>query len=1076
MKTTRKLFALAFSAITALGATAAVWNATSFPPPNPGPSEQEPVKGIMRAPLNQERAKGLKVFGATMIDYDIVRHYVNYYENQYALDKLSWISREGEKGISQDRRIHSIFAGAYNPDDGNYYAYKVMLYTFEHEPYQWVKVNPRTGEWSVIKEFESHEHASDYLYDMAYSVYDSEMFGLTQSIDGTVTSRIARMNLSDSSMEDYIQLDQYYFAIAFDYDGNLFGIRWKGDDAGNITGTMLDEFDSDFKVKKSTEILVDGKPYVSYFQHGLDFNYSTGELVWSACDMEGKQIMVVIDPDTYQTTNLGNIGYGETMIGLYVPFETATDRLAPAKVDRLSVLRNRDGSETVTLTWRNPSTTWNRKELTDLSEVYIYRDSRDSEPVGKVDAVGKEGKSGRFVDTAPNGVHTYYLRAVNAKGLGVTDSIEGFSGRDVPGKVSDLTVRAIDEGHGVNISWGLPSTGDSEGWYDSNLTYTVTRNPGNVTVAKDIAETSFDDKDIKEAQYYTYTVVPKSVDGEGTPNTSDGILAGSSLVIPFETSFETSNEAARFTSLNAFGVNNQFEYTKGSDGVTPVMRYFYTSDNDNALVSPPLGVEKGKKYHVSWSYELCRYGFTFEDHYNDFRIIAGPSMSYDALTVVAADIKQQLTEKNHEKFTVDGYFEAPEDGEYYVAFQVLTKDKNNEAWIYINNFKITPSPDDDLGVVDVEVPAFVSSADDNYFDVTVYNNGSNPQSNYKVEVGISQLNGTFVPFATTTEVPALAAHEKAVVRVKGHTASTGIQDLQAHVILEGDGFAGNDFSDYKEVEFYDGAPFNFHAVDDASEWEDSSVPFCLFTEHSMSQSIYPAAKFGFDVKEPEIAGLGWEYKSERDIDDVELQILLGQTDQQEYSNDNPEYLGGQTLVYEGTVKLEEGSHWLKVNFPEKSFKVDPTKNLVVTVLCHETDANGSFPTLFKVINSPQTGERHYEKLNHTITYRGNAAYTGGAERLFAANHMAKLHVAVKSDASGIEQVATADLNVILRGKTLSVTGDARTIEVYDLGGRALSRLAVNGSASVELPVSAGVYVVKVTAADGNTVARKIMVR
>lgn len=1075
MKASNKLIALTLTAVTALTGGAAVWKATSFPSRHSADTATE-RKGIMRAPLNQERAKGLKVFGTTQIDYDRIRHFVNYYQNQYMLEKLQWISREDEPGISTIRNFHCIYAGAYNPDDGFYYAYKVKQYTFEYEAYQWLKVDPRTGEWSVITELPRDAHFNDYLYDMAYSVYDGEMFGLTQSNDGTVTSRIAVMDLADSSMKDYVQLKEYYFAMAFDYDGNLYAIRWRHNANGDIIGTNLDEFDGDFNVKKSTEIKVNGAEFLPYYQHGLDFNYTTGELVWAATDSDGNQKMVVIDPDTYETTDLGHVGYSENMIGLYVPYETATHREAPAKVDRLSVLRNRDGAETVTISWRNPTKTWNRKDLTDLSEVYVYRDSRDSEPVGKVDVKGKEGATARYVDNAPQGVHMYYIRAVNAKGIGVTDSIEGFSGHDVPGKVSNLAVETIDEGHGVRISWGLPETGDSEGWYDSNLTYTVTRMPGNVVVAKDIAETTFDDKEIKEAQFYTYTVVPKSADGEGTPSTSTGILAGASLVIPFETSFETADEAARFSSVDLFGVNNLYSYGYGPDGKTHSMHYTYNNTNDIALMSPPLSVEKGKKYHVSYTYILSRFGRSFEDYYNNFRIIAGDALNYESLTVVAADIKDQLTEKNHETFTVDGYFEAPADGEYYVGLQLLTEGKNNDAWIDVTNFRITPSPDNDLAVTRVDVPAFVSSSDDNYIDVTVYNNGSNPQSNYKVEAGVSQLNGTFVPFASTTDVPTIASHESATIRIKGRASVSGIQDVQAHVVLEGDGFADNDFSDYIEVEFYDGPAYNFHAADDDSEWEDTSYPFYLYTSNSMSQSIYPASMIAFDVENPEIAALAWEYRSERDIDDLDLEIYLGQTDKTYYPENSPRALKDQTLVFKGTLALKEGSNWLTAEFADKSFNADPSKNLVVTIICHETSANGEFPALFKVINSPQTGDRHCDGLNHSVRYFGNAPFDFGSSSVYSDKHMAKLHVALKTKESGVQEVDANGMNITVNGKTLYVEGDPCTIEVFDLSGRILCNLPVKGSTSVTLPVATGVYIVKAIKADGNEVTRKVVIR
>ncbi len=1085
MKLKHAFATLTFTVAATLSAGAAVNTVKAFPQRlMPTEKAQAQTNPVMRAPLNQERNKGLKVFGATLLDWDRVRHFSNWYDNEYMLEKLSWISKEDEQGIDRIRDLHMIHAGAYNPDDGNYYAYKVSYYTIGITyALQWLKVNPENGEWQIVSNLPNDMHNGDPLYDMAYSVYDSEMYGLVQNVDGQVKSRIGLMDLTDSSMSDYVQLDEYYFAIAFDYDGTLYGIRWdydKNDPEGRVTGTRLDEFDSNFKVKKSNPIRVDGQAFIPSYQHGLEFDYSTGDLIWGAVDTEGSQRMVRINPDTYETENLGKVGVYEVMIGLHVPFTTATDREAPARVADLKTVANTDGANTVSLSWTNPTTTWNRKALSNLTSVYVYRDNLQSEPVAKLDAVGMEGKAMTYTDATAKGVHTYYIRAVNAKGLGVDDSIEGYAGHDVPGKVTNLQVQTIDNGLGVKISWDLPETGDSDGWYDkTTMKYTLTRMPGNTVVAKDITTTAYEDKNIEEAQFYSYIVTPSSADGEGTPCTSDGILAGASLKVPFATSFNTADEANRFTSLNSFGLSGAFQYEYNlvyKDGRnTP--RYGYESSNNAMFATPSLNLAKGKKYRVKWSYMLCQTMFNNNIKHNHFRFVGGEGLSYDKLTNVIADFTD-AADNAYTKITRSAYFESPVDGDYNIAFQILTDNDNDAGWIYITDFSIVECPDNDLEVEKLDAAKYISKDNENYFDVTVLNNGANTQSAYKVEVGVQALNGTFTPFASTTDVPTLAPYESKVVRVKGNAGYNGIHDLQAHVVLEGDGNTINDFSELQEVEFMNGAAFNNTAVVKETVWADSSRPFQLYSTYSASQAIYPYGIFDFDKSKNEvyIGALAWEYKSEKDVDDTRIKVYLGTTDKEYYKSGKQKGIGGQTLVYEGIVPISEGSHWLMVNFSDNTFTLPAGKNLIVTVECEESAANGSFPVLFNVYNSPSADSDLVDNNVHSLRFDSNSPFSYDSKDMWADTDLPILHVATGSQATGIEAAPCDALKVRVQGRTAFVSGNVASLCLYDMNGRKLLNASVSNGQSVQLPVASGAYILRAADAQGNASVTKVIIR
>lgn len=208
---------LALAALTVASASAGDIFVKEFPPQLP-PRQTQPAAKQHRAPLNQEKKRGDKVFGYTLVDNTrLFSSYVNYYSNEYFLDYVGPAITQQEE--DHMRSLYALRAGAYNPDDGFYYAYKCKHYTFVDQAYKFVKVNPTTGEWSEIMDL-NDDYKNTYLYELAYNAYSSEMFALTQNNDGTITSRICKLDIPGGSkdMTDFINLGDYYLCGAFDLE------------------------------------------------------------------------------------------------------------------------------------------------------------------------------------------------------------------------------------------------------------------------------------------------------------------------------------------------------------------------------------------------------------------------------------------------------------------------------------------------------------------------------------------------------------------------------------------------------------------------------------------------------------------------------------------------------------------------------------------------------------------------------------------------------------------------------------------------------------------------------------------
>ncbi len=1084
MKT--RLLTLSLAMAGAMTAIAADVSVNAYPPLLE-PREAAAPKA-MRAPLNQTAKKGLKVFGYTGVDYYRNRSFCNYYSGLYELERLNTIATDEEIAQYSVPDLLRMDAGAYNHDDGYYYAYRVKGYSLGIiRDDKWMKVDPKTGEWSHVYDYSATDekaHAKFPLYDMAYSIYDSEMYGLVQSTTA-VKSRLAIINLSTGLPYDFTDLDEYYFAISFDYEGTLYGVRWKYDKDGKVSGTLLDTFDKDFNVASSRELRVNNAAWPGYYQHGLDFDYTTGDLIWSATDTEGNQKMVRINPDTAETELLGSIGFNETFLGLHVPYQTADSRTAPARADNLSFTVDENGENSVTISWTNPSTLWNRSEMTDLQSVKLYRDSQDGNPITTLDATGKEGQPMSYVDTeAAQGIHTYYIVPVNPQGNGISNSVEAFVGKDTPGAVSDVTLETLDEGKSVRIKWNVPAIGDSEGWFDtSSLSYKVTRLPDNKVVAENLKLRTVTDRNIEEAMFYSYVITPGNAQGEGTPFTTEGILAGASVRIPFASDIDNINEANRFTSFDMYGSRGLYEFSGSNTSARPggnALRYNTQPTNNTTLATPPLNVTEGKTYRVVWKFAIGRYGAGMREYFHHFRVVGGDQLSPSAMTLIE-DFDNFSTSRTDEAFEIESFFQAPVSGDYYVGLTCASTIADWSAlqpWIYILGFEITEVYDNDLAVVSVDTPGFISSTTDNRIRVKVRNMGLNEQSDYTVSVGISRLDGTFLPFATTSDVPALKSRESADIEVVGFAKDAfDVQDLVGRVELAGDQNAANNTSDFYEVHFFEGDAFNYRADDEYSRWISTWLPFRIYDQYSASQTYYTGDMLGLDEDYNTITGLAWVYNSPVDITFDNLQIWLAASDRDVFQTSAWDTKDNK-LVYDGPLSIPAGDNLFMSVTLDDSFGIYEYDNLLVTVFATESGNTGNqnFPLQFHVWNNGNANINSSDGRYHSFYY-GSAEPFNFTQSGYRESSIPVLYVAANGKKSSVENVGVNQSNgVRVSGNTAYLYGAASTLEVFDFSGSKLLSLDVEGCNNVSLPLAAGLYIVRVADAAGNYTTVKAFIK
>ena len=183
-----------------------------------------------------------------------------------------------------------------------------------------------------------------------------------------------------------------------------------------------------------------------------------------------------------------------------------------------------------TLSFRMPEKTFGGAALEGTLNVRIA--------IEGVDTVTISGKNpGELVSlplTLPDGTARIVVTADNAKGYGLQSRVKTQVGVDQPMPAENVSLR-VDGGE-ATLSWTAPTTGKNGG-YVGNLTYRVERNDG-VVVAEATTETSLTGLQKGKYSLTEYKVTAANESGAASAATSNSVILGDALAMPFKESFD----------------------------------------------------------------------------------------------------------------------------------------------------------------------------------------------------------------------------------------------------------------------------------------------------------------------------------------------------------------------------------------------------------------------------------------------------------------------------------------------------------------------------------------------------------
>ena len=1016
---------------------------------------------------NFPKEKGPVMYGSTMKDEYGPLHYVMFHANDPKVTKLARID-ENDNGT----RMVNLRCGAYCGD--RYYGYLVNVYSYTEQVKAFGSVDFNTGEFNVIFDDYTKTDRVNWpiLYEMTYDNTNKVCYALGRNLDGLFVSDLYKINLTDGSYEMVATLDFYAWAMACDYEGNIYmvkGIPDKNNEFYAASSVVRIDANDGYKEKDEKRIKVSGKEFIPNYTHTMEFDHDTNRLHWLAMSNDGWQKIYTLDVKTGEAVQTANMMYN-MVAALYIPFSGADNRQAAGMVTDFKGEPASDGSLKAALEWVNPTTNWKGDALEALKSVTVARDSKDN-VIATLDANNGMGSKMSYSDeAAQKGYNVYYVTAQRLDGEnGLTDSIRVFVGADAPGRPQNITLKA--EGKGIRVNWMAPATGAHGEKYDlASTVYEVTRMPDSVVVASNLAETTFFDEKIGSKKDYSYIVKASNAEGEGLSEHSAAISAGSAYTLPFDEKFDTEVCKTMWTSLDANNDGITFEW--GGGVVEDFFRYQVwlnnQHDTNDFMVTPPLATKAGAQYRAVYDVQLGR----MEDVHK-FVIVTGNAPTLEGMTNRADSVENLKGESYDQIKRFESTFTA-EGSETYVALQCMSAVSSAGSYFAVRNFRVEEIYAKDLAVIALTGAKDLIKGEPAEMIATVKNMGSETINHFKVQIVAKGQDGNIVVLGETDVIEELAADKTVDVKVSATSDMEGEIELTAAVSAEGDMNSSNDMFAWNtyNVNPAGTADWNF-VVEAGTTTQSTTEPMNYYNIYSTVESIYLKDEIKAE-KDGKITRIAYQYSDNSlaaETEPFDVKIYMANTDRagfeaQAYAEDWTQP-SEATLVCEKTMTIVPGTDNLMVFELDTPFEYDHTKNLSIQVW-KEGALESMFPALFKVYNFGYEVYRSLRYNTNKIPFDFE-----DSKYFFPVNNIPVLHMAIDfEDHSGIFEVNGGSSISYDNGVLAMNNGTMTKVTVTDVTGKMVYSETVSTSA-VNLGLSSGLYIIKVIDAEGNTHVLKV---
>lgn len=549
--------------------------------------------------------------------------------------------------------------------NGFYYTWRAEIYFGQVLYILGLKYNAET--WEVVDQFEP-EHTFQnvpYSSSIAYDSKEDKIYAITFNADATGYA-LSSMN-EDASFSSVANIERPLFTLAFDPEGQLFGLSPEGDlyKVNKQDGTM-EKVGSTNKAPK--------------YAQSMTFDPNTGKLYWAFIN-DTEAALYEVNPTTASVYKIDNMPNMEEFVGLFVKSQKVAEA-APAAVTELKFEPSAEGSATGTVSCKAPATTQKGGALSGNVKVTIY--SGDEVLVEETVAPGAVVKKDNVVFDA-NQLYTLYAVASNEAGNSRKSSVTVFIGKDEAG--SPQNVELVIQEKKATLTWAAPEKGLHDGYFDPNqVTYKVIRYRDDVAEGKPATTepgvTTYAETLPSATGFYKYKVIAVVEGREGGEAYSNAALSVGAYELPFFDEFkngELCNQLYTFVDV---------ESDKAGDGNAVTNGWFWKADegliqicvdqnNRKALndwmFTPAIHLDGKNLYNLTYTVNMGAA--------SNWRVTLGTSADPAAHTTVLDEHKGE-----HHQYSTEfkSTFKVPADGTYYLGFYSDT----DESGFYFNLFNI----------------------------------------------------------------------------------------------------------------------------------------------------------------------------------------------------------------------------------------------------------------------------------------------------------------------------------------------------------------------------------------------------
>ena len=503
----------------------------------------------------------------------------------------------------------------------------------------------------------------DPTTNTVYAIIPSANICQLATIDYSVASET-----TPPTVTPIAELDNMFVALAATSTGELYGI-WKDYDTqtGAVYASTLAKFDK--TTGSYTNIGETGM--LPQYITGATIDPKTDRMFWTVCPPDETGLLTEVNLSTGAATVLYQFPDGNEVAGLYIPQPAAEDG-APAAVTDL-VASFPEGTMSGTVSFTAPTTLFDGSQPTIFSVSYQIR----ANGILVDEGVVNYGDHVSFNYTADvPGFTEFVVTASNAIGVSPKAKTKLFIGKGVP-ETPNVSAEYDEAAGKMTLTWPA-IVGSADGGYinPAQVKYTVTRFPGEVVVAQDIAENTFSENLAipENITSYYYTVVAKYDGIESATGTSNTVTLGN-VIPPYEANFD--NDLQGWTVFDANDDGKTWMYNNGAARVA----YNSSLAMDDWLFSVPMKLEAGKMYKISfktWSQSTY-----FKER---IEVKFGRSATPAGMTETILE-PTEMANGSSDPLLVEEFVVPTENGLYYVGFHGISD--ADAYYLFVDDFAIS---------------------------------------------------------------------------------------------------------------------------------------------------------------------------------------------------------------------------------------------------------------------------------------------------------------------------------------------------------------------------------------------------